>query len=92
MRLVLAILFGLVLAPEASASCVCRCVGGEMQPLCDSSIDIPPLCPAATCALPPPSIAPVAPLRLPPLGASHCSQQQVLNPHTSRYEWHRLCE
>jgi hypothetical protein len=42
--------------------------------------------------LPPPSIAPIQPARIPPLGTSQCSQQQVLNPHTHQYEWRSICE
>jgi hypothetical protein len=30
---------------SARATCVCRCVDGEMQPLCSSAIDLPPICP-----------------------------------------------
>ena len=92
MRMVLAVIFALVLAAQAEASCQCRCVDGEMQPLCSSPIDIPPICPATICMLPPPSIAPIQPARIPPLGTSQCSQQQVLNPHTHQYEWRSICE
>lgn len=29
----------------ARASCTCQCVNGHMQPLCDNSIDLPPIMP-----------------------------------------------
>ncbi len=85
-RLISAIAFGVLLTASAKASCVCRCVDGEMQPLCSSSIDLPPICP-----LTPLSIAPIPPLQLPPLGTSQCEQRQVLNPATRRYEWRSIC-
>jgi hypothetical protein len=92
MRMVLAVIFALALAAQAEAACECRCVDGEMQPLCSSSTDIPPICPATVCVIPPPSIAPIQPARIPPLGTSRCSQQQVLNPATRQYEWRSICE
>ncbi|WP_407174796.1 hypothetical protein [Bradyrhizobium sp. STM 3562] len=91
MRFILAALLGVVLAAPAHASCECRCVEGEMQALCSSSIDIAPICPATVCAIPPPSIAPIQPPQVAPLGTSECSPRQVLNPDTHRYEWRRLC-
>jgi hypothetical protein len=92
MRLLLAAAFVLLLAAESEASCVCRCVDGEMQPLCESSIDVPPVCPVTICALVPPSVTPMQPLGIPPLGTSQCSQRQVLNPTTRRYEWRSVCD
>jgi hypothetical protein len=91
LRLILTVAFGIFLTTSAEASCVCRCVDGQMQPLCSSSIDLPPICPMTNCALPPPSIAPIQPAQLPPLGTSQCSQRQVLNPATRRYEWRSIC-
>ena len=92
MRVLLAVVFDLALITQARASCECACVGGRMQPVCSSSIDLPPLCPPTLCALPPPSIAPLPEARLPPLGTSRCSQRQVLNPQTQQYEWRSLCQ
>jgi hypothetical protein len=91
MRLLLALAFGGVLSATAEADCECRCVDGEMQPLCSSSIDLPPLCPTTPCSLAPLSIAPLPSMQLPPLGTSHCSQRQVLNPATRQYEWRNVC-
>lgn len=76
---------------DASASCVCRCVNGEVVPLCTSSLDLAPICAPRVCPLTPPSIAPLDSLRLPPLGTTSCRQEQVLNPYTGRYEWKRVC-
>jgi hypothetical protein len=91
MRLLLAAVFELLLTAEARASCVCRCVDGATQPLCESSIDLPPICPATVCAFVPPSIKPVQPPAIPPLGTSQCSQREVLNPTTRQYEWRNVC-
>ena len=76
---------------KSDAACVCRCVNGEMQAICSSSIDVPPICPPTVCAITPPSIAPLPSVTLPPLGTSNCVQRQVLNPSTGRYEWRELC-
>jgi hypothetical protein len=92
MRLLLAAAFVLLLTGESRASCVCRCIDGEMQPLCESSVDVPPVCPATICALVPPSVTPMQPPVVPPVGTSQCSQRQVLNPTTRRYEWRSVCD
>jgi hypothetical protein len=42
----------------SKASCECRCVDGQVQPLCSSSIDLPPICAPQICAIVPPSIVP----------------------------------
>jgi hypothetical protein len=63
-----------------------------MQPPCVSSIDVPPICPATVCAIPPISIKPIQPPGIPPLGTWLCTPRQVANPNTGRYEWRNLCE
>jgi hypothetical protein len=69
----------IALVGSAEATCVCRCVDGEMQPLCSSAIDLPPICPLTICPLTAPSIVPFAPLTLPPLGTTDCRRAQVCN-------------
>ena len=91
MRLLLTVVFAVWLTVECRAACVCRCVDGEMQPLCESSIELPPICPITVCAIAPPSIKPIQPLGIAPLGTSQCSQRQVLNPTTRQYEWRSVC-
>jgi hypothetical protein len=78
-------------ASSAKAACVCRCVDGEMQPLCSSAIDLPPICPLTLCPLSAPSIVPMAPLTLPPLGSSDCRMAQVCNAF-GNCRWQRVCE
>jgi len=91
-RILFALMFGSVFSGQVQAVCVCRCVDGEMQPLCSSSsIDLPPICPMTACPMAPPSVAPIRPMQITPLGASQCSQQQVMNPATRQYEWRRVC-
>jgi hypothetical protein len=91
MRLFYTFAFTILLMANADASCVCRCVDGEVQPLCGSSIDLPPICTPTICSIVPPSIAPIQPTGIPPLGTSGCTQRQVLNPATNRYEWLSIC-
>jgi hypothetical protein len=91
-RIVLATIIALGLATQARASCVCRCVDGEMRALCSSAIDIRPICPATACVIPPAAIAPIKPPRIPLPGTFQCEQRQVLNPATNQYEWHRVCQ
>lgn len=91
MRLILAAVLGLSMIQAASAACVCRCVGGEMQPICSSSIDLPPICPPTVCGIVPPSVAPLQAPTIPPIGTSQCRQRQVMNPYTRQYEWHSIC-
>jgi hypothetical protein len=92
MRFLWAVLVVLLVTTDTHASCVCRCVNGEMQPLCSSSIDLPPICPPTVCNIVPPSVAPIQPSMIPPIGTSQCSQQQVLNPVTQQYEWRNICD
>jgi len=91
----IAVVLGLVAASstaqDATASCVCRCVNGEVQALCSSSIDLPPICPPTICPITPPSVAPIQAPRVPPIGTTVCRQAQVVNPRTGHYEWREIC-
>ena len=92
LALVLAILITLPAAPPtASAKCVCSCVNGETVPVCEGSIDLPPLCSPRVCPLAPPSIRPLDPPTIPPIGTSFCQSEQVQNPVTGLYEWLEVC-
>ena len=74
-----------------SAKCTCTCVNGENQALCDNSIDLKPICPLTICPIVPFSIKPLKLPSIPPIGASSCTQKQVLDPQTRRYEWKEIC-
>ena len=76
---------------DSSAACTCECVNGQMKPLCERALDLPPICPPKICPIVPPSIAPIQPPKIPPIGTKECRQAQVLNPVTNRYEWKEVC-
>jgi hypothetical protein len=80
----------LLMAQPAGAACTCQCVDGEMQPLCGSAIDLPPICPPAVCPLAAPSIAPISPPALPPLGTSACRQARVCDQF-GNCRWEQVC-
>jgi hypothetical protein len=84
------VLYLTALAGSAEARCVCRCVDGEMQPLCSNALDIAPPC-MGICGPVAPSIAPLAPLTLPPLGTTDCRMAQVCNGF-GNCGWQRVCE
>ena len=79
-----------MIASQAQADCICECVNGQMQPLCSSSIDLPPICPPTICPLDTPSIAPLPSLRLPPLGATSCRPARVCDPF-GNCRWQEVC-
>jgi hypothetical protein len=74
----------------ANAACTCQCVDGQMQPLCENSMELPPLCPLAICPLTPRSIAPLNPRTLSPLGTSQCQQAQVCD-RSGNCLWQQAC-
>ncbi len=80
------------MASRADARCVCRCVNGAVEPICESPLDLPPICSLQICPLVPPAVTPIAPLTIPPVGTTSCQMQQVLNPATGQYEWRQLCQ
>jgi hypothetical protein len=69
MRSVFLALTFVLLGGTANAACTCQCVDGQMQPLCQSAIDLPPICPATICPIAAPSLAPLKPPTLPPHNA-----------------------
>ena len=85
MRLILIALMVLLLGGAANAACTCQCVDGQMQPLCQSAIDLPPICPATACPIAPPAITPLNPPVLPPLGTSQCRQA------VGNCQWQQVC-
>jgi hypothetical protein len=91
MTRLLVFIVGMMLAStSAYAGCACQCVNGEMQPLCDSAIDLPPICPPTICGIAPPSIPPIAAPILPPLGTSYCRQAQVCDTW-GNCRWQQVC-
>lgn len=81
----------LVLLPvsAASARCVCACMDGHVQQLCQNSYDIPAICSPRICPIAPPSIEPIQRPRIPSIGTTGCRMQQVWNGW--RYDWVQVC-
>ena len=87
--LAVALLF--LAAATARAACECQCVNGRMQPLCESSIDIRPLCGSTICPIDvAPAMAPLNPPTPPPLGTAQCRQARVCDT-LGRCEWRQVC-
>jgi len=76
----------------AAAECVCKCVNGEVVPICTSSIDIEPICAPRICPITPPRIKPIDPPVIPPIGTRGCTNKQVYNEYTHQYEWRLVCK
>lgn len=91
MKLVLLCLWLAILGAAAHASCYCQCVDGAMQALCDSAIDLPPICPPSICPLTAPSFAPIGRPTLPPLGTSSCRDAQVCDVW-GNCRWEQVCD
>jgi hypothetical protein len=91
-RLLATILASAIGTGIASADCICQCVNGSVEAICNSSIDVTPVCGPAVCPIVSPSVNPVESPQVPPVGTTWCHNQQVWNPNTGRYEWERLCE
>ncbi len=72
-------------ARSASAGCSCACYDGRMMASCSNSFDIPPICPATTCARP--SVMPSPPLTM----GSTCRDQQVCDKF-NRCQWINSCD
>ena len=72
----------------ASAGCYCSCTDGQVKPACTNSYDIPPICPATTCAR-----SSTSTLGPPPLAGarSTCRDQQVCDAF-QRCEWKTVCK
>ena len=68
----------------ASAECICQCVNGHMQPLCQNAIDLPPICPPTICPIMSPSIAPINPPTIPPIGTSGVADPRLIPFATSQ--------
>jgi len=76
----------------AHANCDCVCVNGHVEQLCDSSYDMPTICAAQICPIAPPTLAPLAPAVIPPIGTSSCWMDRIYNSITGQYEWTMVCQ
>ncbi len=80
----------LLMSARAEAGCTCQCVDGRMQPLCESSIDLPPICPPSVCPIGGTSLAPINPPTVPPIGTSSCRQARICDPF-GNCRWQQVC-
>ena len=88
----IAIVLVLFLVGSVMADCTCECVDGKVVAVCESSIDLPPICPPRICPLDVPAIEPIKSPRVPPVGTTDCYQKRVYNRYTGRYEWKEICQ
>jgi hypothetical protein len=84
------LLASLFMSLHARAACTCQCVDGQIQPLCGSAIDLPPICPPALCGPAAPSIAPINPPTVAPLGTSACRQARLCDQF-GNCRWQQVC-
>jgi hypothetical protein len=82
----------LSIATVASGNCVCACISGEVQAICQSSIDVEPICAPRVCPIAPPAIEPITAPRVPPVGTSECGPRLVYDDENDQYVWTTLCE
>jgi hypothetical protein len=75
----------------ATANCICQCVDGKMQPLCNTHLAVPPICPPTICPIMTPSIAPINPPTIPPIGSTLCRQARGCDSF-GNCEWRQLCQ
>jgi hypothetical protein len=88
------VLFGLTVllmaGSAAEAACTCQCVDGQMQPVCDDALNPPKICPPTVCRPPKPSVAPVIPPNVLPLGGWQCKQARVCDT-SGKCTWEQIC-
>ena len=82
----------LVFSKLTYGACECVCVSGEVEALCESTVEIKPICAPQVCPIQLPSIKPIPAPTVPPVGTSKCEQKQVYNNSTHRYEWETICK
>lgn len=75
----------------AYADCVCSCINGNVEAICQSSIDIQPICASRICPIMSPSLTPINLPRVPPIGTSSCHMAQVYDNATGNYVWRQIC-
>lgn len=82
-----------VLQP-AHASCVWQwdCTGGQCRqvPICNSTLDIPPVEPARIAPIPAPTIPPISSPMVPPVGTSQCAPRYFCEGGAC--QWRTVCQ
>jgi hypothetical protein len=91
MKRILIIAYAIIgLASPAQAGCTCLCANGQMQPLCSSALDLPPICAPTICPIASPSIPPISPPSIPPIGTSQCRQARICDQF-GNCSWQQVC-
>ena len=80
-----------VLSGASQAACECLCVEGQVKAICNSPVELKQICSPRICPMTSPAIKPIAAPRVPPVGTTKCTQKQVYNEKTFRYEWIEIC-
>lgn len=81
-------------AARADCTWTWDCTSGECHqvPLCDLTLDIPPIEPIGIPPISPiPPIPPIATPMIPPIGTSSCSPTYICNGF-GQCEWQTVCE
>ena len=82
------------LSNYASADCRCSCVNGQIEAVCATSSELPPVCAPRACTVKPLHAALVADKSSPLATASkrQCRDTEVLNPRTGAYVTKQVCQ
>ena|GEM_PF-2469227 len=80
----------------ASATCKCSCVNGQIEAVCRSQTDLPPVCAPRTCTAKSDRGSLVADKSLvagkSPVGTRQCRETLVPNPQTGAYITKQVCQ
>ena len=94
MKRVATLLAALVIASlstQASAACKCSCVNAQIEAVCTSQTDLPPVCAPRTCTAKPLHAALVNESSVASSSTKQCHETQMLNPQTGAYVSKQVC-
>jgi hypothetical protein len=90
--LALATLIVASLPNGASAECRCSCVNGEIEAVCISASELPPVCAPRACTAKPVRASLIADKRtVGTVAKQECRETEILNPRTGSYVVKRVC-
>ena len=77
----------------AWAECHCSCVNGQIEPVCASPSELPPVCAPRACSARPLHAALIATKSSALASAAkQCHETEVLNPQTGAYVTKQVCQ
>lgn len=79
------------LSSYASASCHCSCVNAQIEAVCTSPSDLPPVCAPRSCTVKPSSVALINETSIATNLTKQCHETLVLNPQTGSYISKQVC-